>query len=197
MTPEAPGAAQLLPGAIATVLVAALILVTVVLPAEYGIDPTGIGKRLGLIGLSSTPAAASAVVTEMPSAVSKRQAPYRSDETIVTLATGESAEIKATMRRADWMAFTWTTEGGPVDFEMHGEPANAAGSEYASYWNGDEQTSGHGIFEAPFDGTHGWYWLNLEANAVTIRLRTSGYYDAIGRLAIPTTPGGGGGHGSR
>jgi hypothetical protein len=32
----------------AAVLLAALITVVAVLPAEYGIDPTGLGKRLGL-----------------------------------------------------------------------------------------------------------------------------------------------------
>ena len=35
----------------AALLVAGLVLVTVVLPAEYGVDPLGTGKRLGLLPL--------------------------------------------------------------------------------------------------------------------------------------------------
>jgi hypothetical protein len=41
--------------ALATLL-AAVILVTAVLPAEYGIDPTGLGKNLGLTTLLVVPA---------------------------------------------------------------------------------------------------------------------------------------------
>ena len=40
--------AQLVKATLAAALVAGLILITTVLPAEYGIDPTGIGKKLGL-----------------------------------------------------------------------------------------------------------------------------------------------------
>jgi hypothetical protein len=35
------------------ILVAAVVLVVLVLPAEYGIDPTGLGNRFGLTGLST------------------------------------------------------------------------------------------------------------------------------------------------
>lgn len=49
-----PSARQLVKATFAAVIVAAVILVTMVLPAEYGIDPTGIGARLGLDALSST-----------------------------------------------------------------------------------------------------------------------------------------------
>ena len=34
-----------------------MVLVAAVLPAEYGIDPTGIGGRLGLVSMSAAPAA--------------------------------------------------------------------------------------------------------------------------------------------
>ena len=36
----------------AALLVAGIILVVAVLPAEYGVDPTGIGRRLGLTAMS-------------------------------------------------------------------------------------------------------------------------------------------------
>jgi hypothetical protein len=45
---ELPSSRQLLRSTAIAVVAAAGILVTVVLPAEYGIDPTGIGRPLGL-----------------------------------------------------------------------------------------------------------------------------------------------------
>ena len=45
---ELPSSAQLLRSTIIAAVSALVILVTVVMPAEYGIDPTGIGRVLGL-----------------------------------------------------------------------------------------------------------------------------------------------------
>ncbi len=53
-----PSARQLVKATLAAIVVAAIILVTTVLPAEYGIDPTGIGTRLGLDVLGATAEAA-------------------------------------------------------------------------------------------------------------------------------------------
>ena len=44
----APTSRQLIRSTILAVVVAALLLVTCVLPAEYGVDPTGVGGLLGL-----------------------------------------------------------------------------------------------------------------------------------------------------
>src|SRR5215212_8654148 len=51
--PQLPSVRKLVGGSIVAFVVAIVVLVIVVLPAEYGVDPTGIGKRLGLRGLSS------------------------------------------------------------------------------------------------------------------------------------------------
>ena len=45
---ELPTTRQLLRSTVIAIISAAAILVTVVLPAEYNIDPTGIGRVLGL-----------------------------------------------------------------------------------------------------------------------------------------------------
>ena len=46
--PDLPTSRQLVRSTLVALAVAALLLVTVVLPAEYGIDPTGIGRLTGL-----------------------------------------------------------------------------------------------------------------------------------------------------
>jgi len=45
---EVPSTRRLLKATAIAIVVAAIILITTVLPAEYGIDPTGVGARLGL-----------------------------------------------------------------------------------------------------------------------------------------------------
>ncbi len=45
---ELPSPQQLRRSTIIALIVAALLLVTTVMPAEYGSDPTGIGRLLGL-----------------------------------------------------------------------------------------------------------------------------------------------------
>ena len=45
---------RLVVGSIAAVVVAVLLLLTVVLPAQYGIDPTGAGRVMGLTALNSS-----------------------------------------------------------------------------------------------------------------------------------------------
>jgi len=189
---ELPTTRQLLRATAIALVVALAILVTIVFPAEYGLDPTGIGARLGLF----RPRAAIAVTTmdatdtkegassadDAPSSgrgLLRRTTPFRTDDMSLVLQPGEGAEIKARMARGERFVFTWTAEGGPVDVDMHGEAAGAKDDEATSYWKEEGRTSGHGAFEAPVAGAHGWFWQNLGAAPVTIKLKTSGFYDHL------------------
>lgn len=179
--PEPPSG-PLLPATLAAATAAAIILVTIVWPAEFGRDPTGVGRALGVF----RPPADSAVVEEEgdegvtaapASVLMKRQVPYRTDEMTLTLAPGEGAEIKAAMGRGQRMVFSWTTSGGAgVDVDMHGEASNG---DATSYWKDEWQKSGHGAFEAPFAGNHGWFWQNLNDDPVTVTVKVAGYHDRL------------------
>lgn len=65
-----PTSGRLLKSTALAVTVAGVLLITTVLPAEYGIDPTGIGTRLGLGVLASTAEATDSApdVAETPTA---------------------------------------------------------------------------------------------------------------------------------
>ena len=186
---EPASARQLLLGTLTAMAIAAVLLVAVVLPAEYSIDPTGIGTALGLrrpppapevsAATPATPAAA-----EAPAGTTdlyKSSAPAREDEMSLVLGSGEGGEIKVAMGRGQRMVFGWTAEGGGVDVDMHGERTGAAKDEFTSYWKDTAQQSGHGALVAPFDGTHGWYWQNLGSAPVTIKVRASGFYQRMFR----------------
>lgn len=46
--PEGPSLASLRRASVIAVVIAVVLVVAAVLPAEYGVDPTGIGRRIGL-----------------------------------------------------------------------------------------------------------------------------------------------------
>ncbi len=185
-----PTVRQLLRAILVAAAIAGVILIVAVLPAEYGIDPTGMGRRLGLLRPADAPAPIPAPDAVVPPAeqtgvlgqpVMRAPEPFRSDEVTVTLGWREGIEVKAHMRRGQRFVFSWVSVGGPVDVDMHGEAAGAPSGEFTSYWKEDQRGSGHGAFEAPFDGTHGWFWQNFSEAPVTITVKTSGYYQKIGR----------------
>jgi hypothetical protein len=199
------------------IALAAVILFTLVLPAEYGIDPTGIGGRLGLTSLSAAPGSKAASVPAPkaalepakeepakeadrvptltlapgPGTVWKASRPYRSDELTLTLRPNEGAEIKASMQQGERFVFTWVAEGGAVNFDMHGEEFNAPSDKFTSHWKGRDASSGHGEFQAPFAGTHGWYWRNRGSKPVTITVKTSGFYEKLFKPTAATASAGG------
>jgi hypothetical protein len=190
-----PSSGTLLKATAIAALIAGVVLTLFVLPAEYGLDPTGIGTRLGLTPMSEFPEIDSSEILapseeisaapDIPSApgavldpVWKSDRPFREDEMSLTLQPNEGAEIKALMKVGERMMFTWVADGG-VNFDMHGEALGASDDDYTSYWKGRDETSGHGAFQAPFAGTHGWFWRNRGTVPVTVRVKTSGYYEKL------------------
>lgn len=183
-----PTRRQLIKATLIAMAIAAVILVTAVLPAEHGIDPTGIGRKLGLLGMSAgapppkpaapVPAAPANLVSN--AYVNQSATPFRTGEMQVTLAPDHGAEIKARMRKGDQATFSWSTGAGSVEFDMHGEEINAAKDAFTSYWQA-EAASAAGTFTAPFEGTHGWYWHNTGTALVTVTVTVSGFYSELFR----------------
>jgi len=164
---------------------AALVFTLFVLPAETGIDPTGVGGAIGLTVMAAEPkaeeAAASPVApvagqTAQSQATIAKATAMRNDEMTVTLEPHSGTEVKAHMQAGDSFVFRWEAKGGPVKLDMHGEPPNAGANEFTTYWKEKELTEGQGTFTAPFEGAHGWYWRNKGETPVTITVRTTGFY---------------------
>lgn len=171
------------------VAASALVLTLFVLPAEYGIDPTGAGAALGLTKLAggggdtAAPAAApvaapAALGTPTPADIAKSTA-MRSDRQELVLLPHSGAEVKAHMAQGDHFIFRWQASGGQVRFDMHGEPPNAKDGEFSSYWKAKDLDGAQGAFTAPFTGTHGWYFRNRGDTPVTVVVETSGFYQDL------------------
>ena len=188
---ELPSAKKLLQSTILAATTAAVLLVTVVMPAEYGIDPTGIGKIMGLtsmgkikIGLAEESArqkpATEVAVPVQQAAPLSAAVQQRSDEMKVTLAPGQSTEIKVTLQKGEKVNYKWFSSGGKVQFDNHGDSAQA-NVNYHGYGKGTK-ASDEGVIEAAFNGQHGWYWKNRGSESLTITLQTTGAYSEIKHL---------------
>ena len=207
---ELPSSRRLIRSTVIAFAAAGALLVTTVLPAEYGIDPTGIGGVLGLTQMgrikasrsseaaadakaAAAPSVATPLATPLatpaapapapaPAAVQVAQAPSgKSDEMTITLRPGQGAEIKLDMRKGDQVEFSWQTSGGAVNFDTHGDPVNAPKNFYHGYGKGREGRA-KGTLQAAFDGQHGWFWRNRGKADVSITLKTQGQYSAIKRV---------------
>lgn len=185
--------------------VAVVLLVTVILPAEYGVDPTGVGRVLGLTKMgeikaalareaaladsleASTPAGPLAATTApiTPPAApamtpsNAADSPASTHVTEIVLRPSEGKEIKLVMRKDARVNYSWTTDRGVVNYDTH---ADAPGIRYHGYGKGSGKRSDEGVLVAAFDGAHGWFWRNRGTEVVTVTLRTSGDYQELKQM---------------
>ena len=184
-TAAPPSRARLARTTVLAVVIAGVILVVTVLPAEYGIDPTGIGRRLGLTAIASPPLAAVedprpgdaplAPIQDGP--VGRYPAEFKLDAVELVLEPFEYLEYKYQMEQGATMLYSWTASA-PLTHDFHGEratPPPGGGPAEQSYDKADRQQA-HGSFTAPFTGIHGWFWENPGNETITIRLTSSGFY---------------------
>jgi hypothetical protein len=205
---ELPTSRQLIRSTILAMLAAAAILITIVLPAEYAIDPTGIGRALGLAEMGeikgqlaeearrdrirdqqdgvapAAPGKRSGLIGRIVAeflirpAAAQAAPAGRTEEMSLTLKPGEGAEIKLQMKKGAKASYTWTVAGGVVNFDMHGD----GGGRELSYQKGRASPEGKGVIEAAFDGYHGWFWRNRGKTPVTVKLEATGDYSAMKRM---------------
>ncbi len=147
---------------------AVITLVTIILPAEYNIDPTGIGHKLGLTVFSDIP---SEVKAKAVTAETKGIA-----ETIeVIVPAGRGIEYKFNMQQYQKMEYQWLTDGSPLYFDLHGEPEGDTTGYFESYAIATLKEM-KGSFTAPFSGVHGWYWKNTTDDPIKVKLIVKGEY---------------------
>jgi hypothetical protein len=166
-------------------VVAIVILVTTILPAEYGLDPTGLGSSLGLDQLNVETTETDVAVSDNQllansiTALTRASTNLRQDSLTIVIPAYEGIELKADMKPGQSLAFDWQTDGEPLYTDMHGEPPNADTNEFTSYWKEKQQSAGQGTLVAQFEGTHGWYWQNMSEEDITVTIDVSGFYQDI------------------
>jgi hypothetical protein len=199
---ELPTSGQLVRSTLIAAGVAAALLVTVVLPAEYGIDPTGAGRALGLaeMGVIKTQLQEEAEADQARDRAGQVPAPEqrssllgrivaqlligpsaaqtvvsKSEEFSLSLKPGEGGEVKMDMKKGAKATYSWKVEGGAVNHDMHGDGPNNE----ISYKKGRGVAGDEGTITAAFDGNHGWYWRNRGSAPVTVKVMASGDFGSL------------------
>lgn len=206
---ELPSSKQLLTSTALALVTAIVLLVTVILPAEYGVDPIGAGKILGLTQMgeikNQLAREAEEDTEQLTSEADNLKANAIEDDSLVEcsapeedmvveanapeappsetrsiqLKPGEAAEVKLEMKKAAIIMYEWSVDTGHVNFDTHGD---GEGIKYFGYDKGRAITEDKGELRAEFDGKHGWFWRNRSKETVTVTLTVSGDYSKIHRV---------------
>jgi hypothetical protein len=166
----------------AALLIAGLVLVMFILPAEYAVDPLGVGARTGLLDLGVTGRQVEALTeaaTGGPAqaAIIAPQDRAFSQETVVfKVRPREGMEYKYRLEKGEALLFSWKASV-PVSYEAHAEPDGAPRGYAQSYEKGQGRAEASGTLTAPFSGIHGWYWENPTDQEITVTVTTAGFYN--------------------
>ena len=163
---------------ISAVLLALFVLVAFIGPAEYGIDPTGIGKNLGLTALAQ-PLQES--VKKVESCPTGEQLSGWQDIVKITIPAKSGLEYKFYLQKNAEISYVWNTNGTALYYDFHGEPEGDKTGYFKSYRETTASVS-DGSQIVPFAGTHGWYWRNDSNKAVQVTLKTKGQYKIKGLI---------------
>jgi len=177
---ELPSTSQLIKSTILAISIAAIILVTTVLPAEYGNDPTGAGEILGLkkmgeikISLSEKASSIKSEPTaKVDSSIDLEPSNYISQKGEISLSfqPNEGRELKVSMLKGDEIEYNWHTDGEEIYFAAHtdsGEPHD---------YSEGTKNSDKGVLKAFCDGRHGWWYKNRTTKVVTLTLQVDGNF---------------------
>jgi hypothetical protein len=183
---ELPSTKKLLKSTFFAIAIAAIILVTTVLPAEYGIDPSGVGDLLGLTSMGKIKVSLaeeatiinskannmSEMVTESitDSETSQPEVIDQKGKMVISLKPNEGIELKLYMKKDDIVNYSWFTDGATIKYDAHTDSGD-----YHCYNKGSKEKD-EGILKAFYNGRHGWYWKNRTAKIVTITLQVNGMY---------------------
>jgi len=163
-------------------LIAGLILVGAVLPAEFGVDPLGIGRRLGLLAigevqkqLTAFEATRAAGAGSVPTIAPQEHA-YQHETVEFKVGPRDSIEYKYRLDKGEALLYSWKATG-PVNEELHAEPDGAPAGYAESFEKKNGVVTASGTLTAPFSGIHGWYWENIGDVEVTVTLSAAGFYN--------------------
>ena len=182
-TPVVENRQRIAVAAAAALLVAGLVLVMFVLPAEYGVDPLGTGARVGLVELgvvgqevAALEAAAQETGTDQVAIIVPQDRAYQEETVEFTVAAGEGMEYKYRLDQGEVLLYAWTATG-LVNYELHAEPDGAPRGYAQSYELRQGVSQASGTLTAPFPGIHGWFWENLGGEEITVTLTAAGFFN--------------------
>jgi hypothetical protein len=165
-TNDLPSTAQLLRSTVIALITACVLLVTVVMPSEYALDPTGVGRVLGLTQMGELKAtlaqeaaaeeAAQPVATAPAQALPPAQPAPQQQVAAVAVAVAEpveepAAEAKPTLKSDELTLTLKPGEASEVKLEM----LNKATVSYE--WSTNGVPVNHDTHGEPYNGPNGYF----------------------------------------
>ena len=194
---------QLLKSLIIALIIGAIVLLTAVLPAEYGIDPVGTGKLFGFSKLyqGNEQIENNEIYSSLnfkkikmeklgsPQSVPKPseadnpppevQYSVREDTIEVIVPAKKGIEYKFKSLKYGLTKYEWSTDKGIVYIDFHGEVKQENSSKNVFYESYTLAYSNNmaGTLTAPFEGKHGWYFRNETNQDIVVAIRLNGQYE--------------------
>lgn len=185
-------------------VIGSFFLAVAVLPAEYGIDPTGLGEDLGFKKLYQDPEKTESKVvvpnptsTEIlfikdggcdPEVKRPKEADYpapevqyteREDSVLIHLPAGKGKEYKVKVLKYGRLMYDWHTDKGFVYSDFHGDVKEENPSKEVYYESYTVANSNNltGNLLAPYEGVHGWWFKNNTGEPITLTVHMKGQYE--------------------
>ena len=106
-----------------SMIFAAITLLTIILPAEYNIDPTGIGQTLGLTVFHNVKAEKTTLLSsEKVSEKAPDKVKWAIETIEIMVPALSGVEYKFTMQQYKKLSYQWSSNGSALYFDLHGEP---------------------------------------------------------------------------
>ena len=191
-----PSAERIWKASFFALVVAVIILLTVVLPAGYGIAPgQTVEQPVSQVGnvqavtevLDEQESNAmdelanimsGGVLEAEPGSHKPYTEPFKTEVVLIPLDEFGEVEYKAHMKEGDTILYSWKSVQ-LMYVDLHGEPFTYPEDAVVRYEELDGVTAGDGRVTASFPGLHGWFWLNTSETADVIELTVTGYYDKL------------------
>ena len=173
-TPAKRSRGQILLTTLFAFLLGLFVVVGVILPAEFSLDPLGTGRILGVLGLAENGSGA----------VALQEAVHKTDRVSFQLAPFESVEYSYRMDVEGVLIYSWQASDELV-FNLHSTPDLPGGKGgWAESFSNGRSDGEQGTYTATFTGQHGWFWENRTNTAVRLELATSGFMGESLRSAV-------------
>jgi hypothetical protein len=171
-------------------VVASVAMFGAILPAEFNVDPLGIGKATGLSRLWAPPEVAFDTSKAGTGPLAREyEIGFRSDTIEIPLRDGDDRtrgnelEYKVRMKKDATLIYEWSVAdiANPEEFyyDFHGHTVVEGQDMTVATYKQATGTSAKGALTAPFDGVHGWFLQNQSAKPVVVKIRLSGFYELI------------------
>ncbi|HIF5985617.1 transmembrane anchor protein [Vibrio parahaemolyticus] len=207
-----PTTKQLVRSTFIALATAIVLLITVILPAEYAIDPTGMGRSLGLTEMgeikaqlaqeaeedqaNSSVVADTKTVQNAPVKAEPEVAPQQLEvsstkpEVAVAVEPVWKDKIMLSLKPGQGAEVKLVMEKGQIaqfEWVSKGGPVNYdthgdGNGNSISYEKGRGVPDDQGELEAAFTGNHGWFFRNRNDKTVMVILKTNGDYAEMKRV---------------